>query len=106
MKRDNYCETILAIRENYCRRHMEEAEEWLNNDILSYMNNYEPSIRGFSSKFREIINRGEPVRIKNMDAFLDRLDKMSCHAANNILWEKLMPNERTEFVQRHTHIHR
>lgn len=79
-----------------------EAEGWLFNNLLSYMNDYQPSLSGFTQTFMEFINRGELEPITDPDSYLRQLDTLSCDQANRILWQKMLPHEQTQFISRWT----
>ena len=63
------------------------------------MNNYQPSISGFTKRFMDYINRGEDTPIIDGDTYLSKLDTLTCEYANYILWKKMLPNERDEFIR-------
>lgn len=99
---DNFAESLFIVREIYHEKYPgepEDAEGWLYNNILSYMNDYLPSHNGFTPKFHEFINRGEPTKIKRIDTYLDFLDNMSCESAILKLWDKMTQEERNSFMK-------
>lgn len=103
--KENYAETLLTVQQIYHNMYPGEPTEaigWLYNNILSYMNDYQPSITGFTVRFMNFINRGERVKITNVDMYLRELDKISCEAAVMKLWDKMLPEERQLFVKRWT----
>ena len=102
---DNFAETLLIAQQTYHNMYPGEPTEaigWLYNNILSHMNNYQPSLTGFTVPFMRFINRGEQTKITNMDIYLRELDKLSCEAAVMKLWDKMLPEERQQFVRRWT----
>jgi len=100
---DNFAETLYSIRERYLNMYPgdpDEAEGWLLNNIMSYMNNYQPALSGYGQQFVKFINRGEPTKIKNVELYIRKLDALSCESAIIELWDKMLPAERASCVGR------
>lgn len=101
---DNFANTLFIIRELYHEMYPGEpadAEGWLYNNILSYMNDHVPANTGFTVNFLAFINRGENKRIKSVDSYLDLLDNIPCETAILKLWDKMTPHEREQFTKIH-----
>lgn len=94
-------ETLFSVQEIYHRMYPgepSEAEGWLFNNILAFMNNNQCAISGYTPKFVEFINRGEPAQIKHIDLYIRKLNDMTCEAAILEMWNKMLPDERDMFV--------
>jgi len=101
---DNFAPTLLSIQSQYHNRYPGEpadAEGWLYNNILSFMNDHVAANSGFTVNFLAFINRGENKRITNINAYLDKLDQMPCERAILQLWDKMTPKERDNFMLIH-----
>jgi hypothetical protein len=99
---DNFAETLYRIQDRYNRMYPgepTEAEGWLLNNILSFMNNHQCTFSGYTPKFVEFINRGEPAKIKNIDSYIRKLNDITCESAILKMWNKLLPDERVVFIE-------
>jgi hypothetical protein len=98
---DNFAETLFRIQERYNRMYPgepAEAEGRLFNNILGFMNNNQSALSGYTPKFVEFINRGEPDKIRHIDSYIRKLNDITCEAAILEMWNKMLPDERVKFI--------
>jgi len=118
---ENYYNTTNLILYYYEIKFMmsnyENPMDWLNNDLISYMNSYKPTMWGYVPNFYRIILRNpfiNPIsRIKyfqltplnNSDytykayLYIRRLEEISSIRGFNLLWGLLNIREREIFIR-------
>ena len=81
-----------------CWEDDDESNDWLINDIFSYVNKYRPLMDGYVDNFYNIFFRH--VRLKNklqVDKYIKKMEKNSVVSQINIFLGLLTPEERNDF---------
>ena len=102
----NYKTTRTRIDEIYynCWIILVESEEpndkyWLINDIFAYANDYKPTMNGYVEKFYKIFYRNPYLRnIKEVNRYVEKIEKKTVIAQINIFWGLLTPIERNDII--------
>jgi hypothetical protein len=80
-----------------------EYKNWIVNDIISYMNDYQGTMYGYTPKFHTFINRvnlQQLNRVLDVNTFNTIIENKEIDTQINILWGLLLPQERNEIICR------
>jgi hypothetical protein len=109
----------------YIMSNFENPMDWLNNDLISYMNSYKPTMWGYIPNFYKIIlrnpfinpiqrkkyffnrlsNNNTSIILDNSDytykafIYIHRLEQFSANKGFNLLWGLLNCKEREIFIR-------
>lgn len=102
----NFHDTKTSIQNHYKREWMNildyeyDAYDWLINDVLSYANNYNAAIYGFTKSFYNIFRRLPRLKkTKDIDKYFSKIQKYNSNRLFNIVWGLLQEDERNEFCR-------
>ena len=76
-------------------------DDWLINDVMSYMNDYKASMYGYVKAFYNIFRRFPFVqkKIKIINKYISAFEKKDSKTQFNIVWGLLYPYERNIFCE-------
>jgi len=102
----NYVITNMMIRELYYQEWVinmaawpSEADDWLINDLFSYVNNYIPIAINYIDKFYNIFFRNIKLKTEeDVDKYVKYIETMPVSRQINIFWALLTIQERKEFI--------
>jgi len=104
---DTSKQQIIYIYDTFWTNYMREAEHeyknWIVNDIISYMNDYQGTMYGYTPKFHTFINRvnlQQLNRVLDVNTFNTIIENKEIDTQINILWGLLLPQERNEIICR------
>ena len=101
----NYTESktkLLDLYFNYwiLYNQADEYQNWLNNDIVSYVNNFEAIMYGYVDKFYNIFLRNPFLQFKEkIHKYVYNLEKNNITREINIYLGLLVIQEREDFIQ-------
>jgi hypothetical protein len=76
------------------------ANEWLINDVLSYMNDHKASMYGYVKAFYNIFRRYPFLqKIKIINKYMSAFEQKNAKTQFNIVWGLLYPYERNIFCE-------
>jgi len=102
----NYKNTRTKIDEIYYDYwiNLVESEEpndkyWMINNIFAYANDYKPTMNGYVEKFYGIFYRNPRLHnIKEVNKYVEELEKKSVITQINVFWGLLTPTERNDII--------
>lgn len=76
------------------------ADEWLINDVFSYVNNYVASIYGYTKSFYNIFRRIPRLKkTRDINKYFSIVEKYNSKTQFNIVWGLMIEDERNEFCR-------
>jgi hypothetical protein len=101
---------ILQLYYVFWILYMEEEEPqdqyWLVNDLIAYINNYNPTMNGYIKKFYSIFRRNLLLQTnQHVENYVSNLEKKEVVSQINILLGLLMPHERVDLIGCFSKIH-
>ena len=92
---DTFWTNVMGEPEN-------EYKNWIVNDIISYMNDYQGTMYGYTPKLYSFINRMnlQLNRVLDVNQLNTIIENKKINTQINILWGLLIPEERNEIISR------
>jgi hypothetical protein len=96
----NYYTSKIIISELYYQRWIEpEDKNWLINDIIAYINDFQPTMYGYNNRFFKLWLRNKMIVNGNdVNIYYNILEKKSVESQINLFWGILTPVERNEII--------
>ena len=84
----------------YMHEEEEEYKNWIVNDIIHYMNQYQGTMYGYVEKFYNIFLRNTRLNTQaDVNKYYKQLEKMNVERQINSLWGLLTPSERDDLIR-------
>lgn len=101
----NYTESKTKLLDLYYKywivhNEVDEYKNWLSNDLMSYANNFQPTMNGYVDNFYNIFLRNPFLKFKEkIHKYVCNLNKNNITREINIYLGLLVIQERKDFIQ-------